>query len=174
MLWACVLLHGCECACIACVLTTQKNKNRKEPLGLQNEFKKPHGLQKIQKEIQRSDLQDSGPVEALEKEKRSCGTTKENKNAGISRNADKILRDKRKKNKKIVISASGCKCWLWLGLWLYLATPVFSTDVALRGGGQLRGQSQGMSDMSSQPAPQGPPWGAGLGKRHGLLVAMRS
>ena len=23
-------------------------------------------------------------------------------------------------------------------------------------------------------APQGPPWGAGLGKRHGLLAAMRS
>ena len=159
LLWACVLVHGCECACTACVLTAQKNKHKKEPLGLKNEFKKPHGLQKIRKDIQKNDLQECRPVEALEKEKRSCGTKKENKNAGISRNADKILRDKRKKNNKTLISASGCKRWLWLGLWLYLAAPVFSTDVALRGGGQLRGRSQDMFDMSSQPGPSRAPLG---------------
>jgi len=115
----------------------------------------------------------AGPLRPSKKKKDPVGLKKKIKNAGISRNADKILRDKRKKNKKTLISASGCKCWLWLGLWLYLAAPVFSTDVALRGGGQLRGRSQDMFDMSSQPGPSRP-WGAGLGKRHGLLVAMRS
>ena len=107
----------------------------------------------------------AGPLRPSKKEKSSCGTKNENKKDGISRDADKVLRDKRKKNKKTLISASGCKCWLWLGLWLYLATPVFSTDVALRGG-ELRGQSQDLFVPGPSRAPlEGwawkTPWAAG-------------
>jgi len=51
-------------------LTTQKNKNKKEPLALQKELKEPHGLQKIQKEIHKNDLQECRPAEALKKRKK--------------------------------------------------------------------------------------------------------
>ena len=132
---------------MSCLLDTvnfgQKNKKENQ--------KEPHGLQEIKKNY----VQDSGSIEAWEKQKENQN---ENKRTEISRNADKIQWDK-KKNQRTLISASGCKGWLWLWLWLSFAVPVFSKDALLRGGGQLRGRQQDIFDMSYQPGPPRAPLG---------------